>query len=87
MIHIFKNLIATSRQIGLADKPTTNHLNVLNSEKPQRWERQNGRVYADYRQERDEMRQLLMAKANVELLLGIDDKPMEQESHNDREQR
>ena len=44
-------------------------------------------IYAEYRQERDEMRQLLMAKANVELLLGIDDKPMEQASHNAREQR
>ena len=34
-------------------------------------------VYAEYRQARDEMRQLLKAKANVELLLEIDDKPME----------
>ena len=31
-------------------------------------------VYAEYRQARDEMRQLLKAKANVELLLGIDEK-------------
>ena len=30
--------------------------------------------YAEYRQVRDEMRQLLKAKANVELLLGIDEK-------------
>lgn len=33
------------------------------------------------------MRQLLKAKANVDLLQGIDDKPMEQEKHGDREQR
>ena len=44
-------------------------------------------TYAEYRQAREEMRQLLKAKANVELLLGIDDKPMEQEKHGDREQR
>ena len=37
-------------------------------------------VYAEYRQAREEMRQLLKAKVNVELLLGIDDKPMEQET-------
>ena len=44
-------------------------------------------TYAEYRQARDEMRQLLKAKANVELLLGIDDKHMEQENHGGREQR
>ena len=30
-------------------------------------------TYAEYRQARDEMRQLLKAKANVELLLSIED--------------
>ena len=31
-------------------------------------------TYATFRQAREEMRQLLKAKANVELLLGIDEK-------------
>ena len=70
-------------ELGLQKLPTIKTLraeySALLAEKKQ--------TYAEYRQARDEMRQLLMAKANVELLLGIDDKPMEQESHNDREQR
>jgi len=36
-------------------------------------------AYAAYRQVRDDMRQLLKAKANVELLLGIEDKPLSHE--------
>lgn len=36
-------------------------------------------TYAAYRQVRDDMRQLLKAKANVELLLGIEAKPMNRE--------
>lgn len=70
-------------ELGLKKLPTIKTLRAeyasLLAEKKQ--------TYAEYRQARDEMRQLLKAKANVELLLGIDDKPMEQEKHGDREQR
>ena len=70
-------------ELGLKKLPTIKTLRTeyaaLLAEKKQ--------TYAEYRQARDEMRQLLKAKANVELLLGIDDKPMEQEKHGDREQR
>lgn len=70
-------------ELGLQKLPTIKTLRAeyaaLLAEKKQ--------TYAEYRQARDEMRQLLKAKANVELLLGIDDKPMEQEKHGDREQR
>ena len=70
-------------ELGLKKLPTIKTLRTeyaaLLAEKKQ--------TYAEYRQARDEMRQLLKAKANVELLLGIDDKPMEQEKHDDREQR
>lgn len=44
-------------------------------------------IYAEYRQARDDMRQLLKAKANVELLLGIDDKPIERRKDVPAEQR
>ena len=70
-------------ELGLKKLPTIKTLRTeyaaLLAEKKQ--------TYAEYRQAREEMRQLLKAKANVELLLGIDDKPMEQEKHGDREQR
>lgn len=70
-------------ELGLKKLPTIKTLRAeyaaLLAEKKQ--------TYAEYRQARDEMRQLLKAKANVELLLGIDDKPMEHEKHGDREQR
>ena len=70
-------------ELGLKKLPTMKTLRaeyaVLLAEKKQ--------TYAEYRQARDEMRQLLKAKANVELLLGIDDKHMEQENHGGREQR
>jgi len=70
-------------ELGLKKLPTIKTLRTeyaaLLAEKKQ--------TYAEYRQAREEMRQLLKAKANVELLLGIDDKPMEQEKHDDREQR
>ena len=70
-------------ELGLKKLPTIKTLRaeyaVLLAEKKQ--------TYAEYRQARDEMRQLLKAKANVELLLGIDDKHMEQENHGEREPR
>ena len=70
-------------ELGLKKLPTIKTLRTeyaaLLAEKKQ--------TYAEYRQAREEMRQLLKAKANVELLLGIDDKPMEQEKHGDRELR
>ena len=70
-------------ELGLKKLPTMKTLRaeyaVLLAEKKQ--------TYAEYRQARDEMRQLLKAKANVELLLGIDDKHMEQENHGEREPR
>ena len=70
-------------ELGLKKLPTIKTLRTeyaaLLAEKKQ--------TYAEYRQARDEIRQLLKAKANVELLLGIDDKPMEHEKHGDREQR
>lgn len=45
------------------------------------------KIYAEYRQAREAMRQLLKAKANVELLLGIDDKPIERGKDVPAEQR
>ena len=57
-------------ELGLKKLPTIKTLRTeyaaLLTEKKQ--------TYAEYRQARDEMRQLLKAKANVELLLGIDEK-------------
>lgn len=44
-------------------------------------------TYAEYRQARNEMRQLLMAKVNVELPLGIDDKDIAGEKRMIQEQR
>lgn len=44
------------------------------------------KAYAEYREARDEMRDLLAAKANVDKLMGYDEKPPEQEKDKEKTQ-